>query len=69
MKTMTCKQMGGTCDTQISAESSAEMAQKMTDHVVEAHPDVAEKMANMTPEEHAAWEKKFHEDYDAAEEK
>ena len=63
---MTCKQMGGTCDTEIKASSSAEMAKKMTAHVMEKHPEVAEKMKNMTKSEHEKWEDDFHKNWDKA---
>lgn len=66
MKTMTCREMGGECDVEIHAESSAEMALMMTEHVKEKHPHVAEKMEKMTNEERAAWETEFHKNWDAA---
>jgi predicted small metal-binding protein len=66
MKTMTCKQLGGTCDTKISAETSADMAQKMTAHVMSAHPDVAQKFSTMNESQHEDWEKEFHKNWDAA---
>lgn len=47
MKTMTCRQLGGTCGQQFSAQTWDEMVQKMTAHVIEKHPDVAESMKKM----------------------
>jgi predicted small metal-binding protein len=66
MKTMTCREMGGSCDTQIQADSSAEMAKKMTAHVLEKHPDVYERMKNMTESEHKKWEEDFHKNWQKA---
>jgi len=63
---MTCKQMGGTCNLEIQAATSAEMAQKMTAHVMKDHPDVAEKMKSMTPAQHEKWETEFHKNWDHA---
>jgi len=39
MKTMTCRQLGGSCDEQLSANSWDEMVKTMTKHVLEKHPD------------------------------
>lgn len=66
MKTMTCREMGGECGLEIKANSSSEMAKKMTAHVIEKHPDVAERMKNMTEAEHQKWEDDFHEKWDHA---
>ena len=66
MKTMTCRQMGGKCDLEIQAGTSADMAKKMTAHVMKEHPDVAEEMKNMTEKEHEKWEKEFHKNWDNA---
>ena len=38
MKTLTCRELGGTCDTKLSAASSEEMVSVMTKHVI-AKPD------------------------------
>ena len=63
---MTCRQMGGDCDMEIKADTSAEMAKKMTAHVMIKHPDVAKKMSTMTEAEHEAWEADFHKKWNAA---
>jgi len=39
MKTMSCKDLGGTCDQKLSAESWDEMVGLMVKHVTEKHPD------------------------------
>ncbi|MBV9886660.1 MAG: DUF1059 domain-containing protein, partial [Acidobacteria bacterium] len=43
MKTLTCKEVGGTCDQRISANSWNEFVQKLAAHVAEKHPDVAKQ--------------------------
>lgn len=63
LKIMTCKQMGGECDLEIAAHSSAEMARKMTTHVMEMHPKVAQHFEKMTKKEHEKWEADFHENW------
>jgi predicted small metal-binding protein len=63
---MTCRQMGGTCDAEITADTSSEMAKKMTAHVMEKHPDVAERMKKMTEPEHKQWEDDFHKKWEKA---
>jgi predicted small metal-binding protein len=47
MKSLTCKQLGGTCGHKISANTWDELVQNMTKHVVQSHPDVAEKVEQM----------------------
>jgi predicted small metal-binding protein len=47
MKTMTCRELGGACDQKLSAETWGEMVEKMTEHVMDEHPDVAKKMEKM----------------------
>ena len=66
--TMTCRQMGGACDLELQADTSADMAKHMTAHVLKRHPDVADKMKNMTPEERRQWEAEFHRNWDEARE-
>ena len=68
LKIMTCKQMGGDCDLEIAAHSSAEMARKMTVHVMEMHPKVAQYFENMTKKEHERWESDFHFNWGDAQE-
>ena len=67
MKTMTCAQMGGPCDTAISAETKDEMMSKGMAHIEEAHPEMAadiKAMAHDAPEM-VAWQQKFNADWDA----
>jgi predicted small metal-binding protein len=66
MKTMTCRELGGACDTRISADSWDEMVKKMTDHVMKEHPDVAEKMKKMHEEDPKKWGRETKPKWDAA---
>lgn len=68
MKTMTCRQLGGTCDQKLSAETWDEMVQTMTKHVMDSHPDVARKMAKMHEEDPTRWGKEMKPKWDAAKE-
>ena len=47
MKILTCRELGGTCDQKLSANSWNEMVQKMSKHVMDKHPDVAKEMEKM----------------------
>jgi len=55
MKTMTCRELGGTCDQKLSAESWNEMVCKMVQHVTGNHPDVAKRMEQMHNEDPQRW--------------
>ena len=68
MKTLTCKQLGGTCDQEISANSWDEMVKKMTNHVMEKHPDVAKKMEQMHNEDPQKWGRENKPKWEAAKE-
>ncbi len=68
MKTLTCRQLGGTCDQAISAETWDEMVKKMTSHVMEKHPDVAKKMERMHNEDPKAWGREMKPKWEAAKE-
>lgn len=66
MKTMTCAQMGGTCDTAISAETKDEMMAKGMAHLEEAHPEMAADI-KATPKDDpkmVAWGQKFDQDWE-----
>ncbi len=68
MKTMTCAQMGGPCDTAITAETEDEMMAKGMAHLESAHPEMAAKV-KATPKDDpmmVAWGEKFHADWAAA---
>jgi predicted small metal-binding protein len=66
MKTMTCNELGGTCDQKLSAESWDEMVEMMTKHVVENHPDVAKEMEKMHNEEPEKWGAEMKPKWEAA---
>ena len=67
MKQMTCAQMGGpaTCDVMITGSTAEEMVKNGMDHITAAHPDMAEKVKAMTPEETAKWMADFKVKFDA----
>ena len=67
MKTMTCAQMGGMCDTAMSAETKEEMMGQGMMHLEVAHPEMAASVKAM-PEDApmmVAWGQKFHKDWEA----
>ena len=66
MKTMTCKELGGTCDQKLTADSWDDMVKKMTSHVMEKHPDVAEDMKKMHDQDPQKWGKEMKPKWDAA---
>ena len=68
MKTMMCKELGGTCDQKLSANSWDEMVQKMTKHVMAKHPDVAKDMEKMHNEDPKKWGQEMKPKFDAAQE-
>jgi len=67
MKTMTCAQMGGMCETALSAETREEMMEKGMAHLEVAHPEMAETVRNMPKEDPmmVAWVEKFNADWDS----
>jgi predicted small metal-binding protein len=66
MKSMTCGQLGGTCDQQLSANSWDEMVKVMTRHVMEKHPDVAKSMQRMHNADPQKWGREMRPKWDAA---
>jgi predicted small metal-binding protein len=58
---MTCSQMGGSCDAEITAATPDEMMMKGMAHLEDAHPEMSPEDPMMV-----SWVKKFHEDYEAA---
>jgi hypothetical protein len=65
MKTMTCKELGGSCDQKLSAGSWNDMAKAMVKHVTENHPDVARKMEAMHNKDPHAWGNEMKPKWDA----
>ena len=68
MKTMTCKELGGTCDQQLTAGTWDEMVKLMTHHVMEKHPDVAKAMQKMHEQDPKKWGTEMKPKWEAAEE-
>jgi predicted small metal-binding protein len=66
MKTLTCRQLGGPCDQEISAESWDDMVKAMTSHVLENHPDTAKEMEEMHKDDPAKWGKDNKPKWDSA---
>ena len=72
MKKLTCRDLGGPCDVELTGDSFREIGKKSYDHVMEqiksgdeAHKAAAGKMRNASPEEQrsmmAEYEKRFNE--------
>ncbi|MEO6300911.1 MAG: DUF1059 domain-containing protein [Paracoccaceae bacterium] len=66
MKTMTCGELGGSCNQQLTAESWDDMVAAMTKHVMEKHPAVAESMKAMHERDPKEWGRKMKPKWDAA---
>ncbi len=69
MKQMTCKELGGKCDTKLSANSWDEMVKTMTKHVMDKHPDVAKQMEQMHNQDPQKWGKETKPKWDATPER
>lgn len=63
---MQCRDLGGTCEERLSAESWDEIVQVMTKHVMQKHPDVAKKMEQMHNEDPKKWSRETKPKWDAA---
>ncbi len=66
MKTLSCKDLGGTCEAKLSAASWDEMVQTMTKHVMEKHPDVAKQMEKMHNDDPTKWGRETKPKWDSA---
>jgi hypothetical protein len=74
MKHITCKQMGGPCDTVFEGESSGDIAKAAEAHIVDKmrtdprHKETYDMMAEAasTPESHAKWEEGFQKMFNEA---
>lgn len=68
MKMMTCAQMGGQCDAEITGATADEMLANGMKHLEEAHPEMAAdvKAALPTDPMMVAWNEKFQKDFAAA---
>ena len=73
MKKLTCKDLGGPCDAEITGSSFEEIGEKCKMHVMEkigkgdeAHTAAAEKMQDAAPEEQKAMFAEYQKRYDEA---
>lgn len=66
MKSLKCKDLGGKCDFEIKADNWDEAVKKMTAHVMDKHPDVAEKMKKMHEQDPKKWGREMKPKWDAA---
>jgi len=68
MKMMTCAQMGGECDAQITGSTADELMANGMKHLEEAHPEMAAQVKSASPEDPmmVAWNEKFQKDFEAA---
>jgi len=66
MKTMTCRDLGGPCDQELTASSWGEMVQTMTKHVMDNHPETAKEMEQMHNDDPEKWGKEMKPKWDAA---
>ena len=69
MKSLTCRELGGACDREISAESWDNLVKAMSKHVMDNHPDVVKKMERMHNEDPKRWGREMKPKWDAAPEK
>ena len=65
MKTLTCKELGGKCNTEMAAETWDEMVKVMTKHVIDRHPDVAKNMESMHQQDPEKWANDMKPKWDA----
>ena len=69
MKKMTCRQMGGACDTEITGATADELHENGKKHVHEAqdegHKAIVEKMKAMSDEDYKAWKTDFDSKFEA----
>jgi predicted small metal-binding protein len=68
MKILTCRELGGTCDQKLSANSWDEMVQMMSKHVMDKHPDVVKEMEKMHKEDPKKWGREMKPKFDNAQE-
>jgi len=73
MKKLTCRELGGACDVEITGNSFVELGKKCREHVMEqikngdaAHSAAAAKMQNASPEEQRSMMAEFEKRYNAA---
>lgn len=65
MKTMTCRELGGSCDKELKASSWEGMVKAMTQHVMQNHPETAKAMEKMHNEDPKKWGSEMKPKWDA----
>ena len=65
MKTLTCRELGGSCDQELTASTWDEMVEKMTAHVMDNHPEVARRMEEMHSKDPKKWGREMRPKWDA----
>ena len=65
---MTCAQMGGPCDKEITGSTPDEMMEKGMEHLEEAHPEMAAQVKAMAKDDPVMveWNKKFMKEWKKA---
>jgi hypothetical protein len=63
MKTKTCRELGGTCDMPLSAETWQGMAALMMNHIRDKHPNVAAMME--ATGDNGEWSREVKKEWDA----
>jgi predicted small metal-binding protein len=70
MKKMTCRDMGGTCDMEVTGETMEEMMENGKQHVHsqedEGHKQIVSQMEAASPEEMEAWKRDFAAKFESA---
>lgn len=59
MKTVTCNQMGGTCDAKFTGNTPEEIVGKAMEHVKTAHPEMAAQIEKMSDADKKVWMDNF----------
>jgi predicted small metal-binding protein len=65
MKAMRCRELGGPCDQELSAQTWDEMVLTMTNHVITSHPETARAMERMHREDPKRWGRETKPKWDA----
>jgi len=65
MKIMTCRELGGSCDQELSAQTWDEVVKTMTKHVIVQHPYTARAMGKMHNEDAIRWGRETKPKWDA----
>lgn len=66
MKTLKCKDLGGPCSEELSAESWDEMVSVMSEHVMDNHPETAKEMVEMHSRDPKEWSRNYKPKWDSA---